>query len=113
MCRVVLNVTCLASWVFVMATMTVWELASIGTLNFTISRWKMIGIMSGVVLCCAWVVKNPRNDCVSPLCGVLLKVCGFRFSLGMESLVKRDLHQLSGMVLTSAPASQERVYILA
>ena len=110
MCRGVLNVTCLASWVFVMASMTAWELSSLGTLNSTIpmstdagydrrvkglvessKTQKVVGIMTGVVLCCTWVVKNTRNDCVLPSCGyhvhgVLLKVHGFRLLLGGEIL---------------------------
>ena len=74
-----LKVTCLASLVFLMASVTACELASFGTLNSTIPKCtdagydirvkglvesskmeKVMGIMSGVVLCCTWVVKNPK-----------------------------------------------------
>ena len=53
--------------------------------------------MLGVVLCCTWVVKYPKNDCVSQLFGdyehcALLKVHGFRLPLGMKCLGKRDLY---------------------
>ena len=38
--------------------------------------------MYGVVLCCTWDVKCPKNDCVLPSCGdhthhVIPSVCGF------------------------------------
>ena len=57
----------------------------------------VMGIMSGVVLCCTWVVKNPKNDCVMLSCDdfvhcVLLSVCGFRLPSGVKSLGKRDLY---------------------
>ena len=39
MCRGVLHVPCLASLVFVVASMTVCELALFGTLNLTIPKW--------------------------------------------------------------------------
>ena len=48
MCRGVLNVTCLAYWVSVMASMTVWEMASFGALNSTIPRWTDAGYDSRV-----------------------------------------------------------------
>ena len=72
-----------ASLVFMMASMTVWELASLGTLNSTIPRWtdagydsrvkglveslktqKVMGIILGKVLCFTSVVKKHSNDCV-------------------------------------------------
>ena len=42
-------------------------------------------------------MKNPKNDCVLPLCGdhvphVLLRLCGFRLPLGVKCLGKRDLY---------------------
>ena len=48
MCRAVLKVTCLASVVLVMTSMTAWELASLGTLNSTIPRWMDAGYDSRV-----------------------------------------------------------------
>ena len=47
-CWGVLKVTCLASVVFVMVSITVWELASLGTLNSTIPWWTIAGYDSRV-----------------------------------------------------------------
>ena len=43
MCKGMLNVTCLAWLVLVMASMTVCELALLGTLYSTIPRWTDVG----------------------------------------------------------------------
>ena len=71
--------------------------------------YNVMGIMSWVVSCCTWVVKNPKNNYVLPLCGdyvhcVLLKVCGFRLPLGGNAWGKGTCINLRG-VLTLAPGS--------